>query len=75
MLPVFLERKPEVRLIVFDSISVHFRQGFEDMSHRTRILNEMGQNLMALAESRSIAVRTHDLKRSHASLLFSRLSS
>lgn len=57
MLSTFLDEHPNVRLIVIDSISVHFRQGFEEMGHRTRLLNQVAQKMMRIAETRNIAVR------------------
>ena len=58
-LPDFLQKHPRVRLIIVDSISFHFRQGFVDMGHRMRVLNRVAQDLMALAESTHTAVRPH----------------
>ena len=55
-LPNFLQKHPRVRLIIVDSISFHFRQGFVDMGHRMRVLNRVAQNLMELAESTHTAV-------------------
>lgn len=47
---------PQVKMIVIDSIAFHFRQDFQDMAQRTRVLAEMAQNLMQLAEDRDLAV-------------------
>ncbi|KAK9813256.1 hypothetical protein WJX72_011511 [[Myrmecia] bisecta] len=55
-LPNFLQQHPQVRLIVIDSITFHFRQDFQDMALRTRILAQMAQQLMQLAEDRDVAV-------------------
>lgn len=55
-LPRFLQQHPDVRLVVVDSISIHFRQGFDDMSYRTRLLNQMAQDMMAIAETNNLAV-------------------
>jgi len=52
----FLEAHPNVRLIIVDSVTFHFRREFEDMSLRTRVLNSMAQNLMAVAEQFNLAV-------------------
>ena len=49
----------QVKLIVIDSIAFHFRQDFQDMAQRTRVLAEMAQKLMHLAEERDLAVSTH----------------
>lgn len=46
----------QVKLIVIDSITFHFRQDFQDMAQRTRILAQMAQNLMRCAENRELAV-------------------
>lgn len=55
-LETFLEEHKEVKLVVVDSITFHFRHGFEDMSLRTRILSSMGQKLMHLAELHEVAI-------------------
>lgn len=47
---------PQVKIIIIDSIAFHFRQDFQDMAQRTRVLAEMAQNLMHLAEDRDLAV-------------------
>ena len=60
-LPDFLQKHPRVRLIIVDSISFHFRQGFVDMGHRMRVLNRVAQDLMALAESTHTAVRHNQI--------------
>ncbi len=46
----------QVKLIVIDSIAFHFRQDFQDMAQRTRVLAEMAQKLMHLAEEEDLAV-------------------
>lgn len=43
-------------MIVIDSVTFHFRHDFEDMGLRTRLLNNMAQNLMGIAESQNLAV-------------------
>ena len=45
-----------MKLIVIDSIAFHFRQDFQDMAQRTRVLAEMAQKLMHLAEEKDLAV-------------------
>jgi hypothetical protein len=45
-----------VKLIVIDSITFNFRQDFEDMAGRTRLLAEMGQKLAKIAEEHDLAV-------------------
>jgi len=56
VLPDFVNEHPKVRLVVLDSVTFHFRQGFQDMAQRTRLLAQMAAKLMALAERRSLAV-------------------
>lgn len=45
-----------MKLVVFDSITFNFRQDFEDMAGRTRLLANMAQKLMAVAENYDVAV-------------------
>lgn len=47
----------QVKLVVLDSVTFHFRQNFTDMPLRTRVLADMGQKLMQLAAMRDVAVR------------------
>jgi len=56
VLPKVLREHKNVKLIILDSVTFHFRHDFEDMGLRTRLLNSLAQNLMALAESKGIAV-------------------
>ena len=56
MLPAFLEQHPAVRLVVVDSVTFHFRHDFRDMMQRSRVLSQMAQDLMQLAEGHDIAV-------------------
>ena len=46
-----------MRLVVLDSVAFHFRSGFEDMAARTRVLAQLAQALIRLAEARDVAVR------------------
>jgi len=46
----------QIRLVVIDSITFHFRMHFADMSVRTRLLHTMAQCLMSVAESNNAAV-------------------
>lgn len=41
-----------------DSITFHFRQDFLDMAQRTRLLSQMAQQLLHLAQLHDVAVRT-----------------
>ncbi|KAL2609133.1 hypothetical protein R1flu_027706 [Riccia fluitans] len=52
----FMAEHSEVRLIVIDSVTFHFRQGFDDMALRTRLLSTLSQKLMALAQQHDLAV-------------------
>ena len=46
----------QVKLIVIDSNAFHFRQDFQDLAQRTRVLAELAQKLMRLAEEHDLAV-------------------
>ncbi|PNW86948.1 hypothetical protein CHLRE_02g102500v5 [Chlamydomonas reinhardtii] len=56
MLPRFLEQYSQVRLIVIDSVTFHFRQDFPDMAQRTRVVTGMAQQLISLAQTHNVAV-------------------
>ncbi|XP_035512200.1 DNA repair protein RAD51 homolog 3-like [Morone saxatilis] len=56
LLPDFLSEHPRVRLLVIDSVAFPFRRHFDELSQRTRLLNGLAQQLIALATSREIAV-------------------
>jgi RecA/RadA recombinase len=45
-----------VKIIIIDSVTFHFRQDFDDMALRTRLLGEMSLKLMKLAKNFSLAV-------------------
>ncbi|KAA3469402.1 DNA repair RAD51-like protein [Gossypium australe] len=47
----------QVKVIVVDSVTFHFRQDFDDMALRTRVLSGMALKLMNLAKRFSLAVR------------------
>lgn len=49
----------QVRLIVIDSVTFHFRQGFEDMALRTRLLSSLSLKLMALVQKHDLAVSNY----------------
>ena len=55
-LATFLRNHPAVRLVVIDSVALHFRHGFSDMALRTRLLARMAQQLHALADGANAAV-------------------
>ncbi|XP_042264611.1 DNA repair protein RAD51 homolog 3 [Thunnus maccoyii] len=56
LLPDFLSQHPRVRLLVIDSVACPFRQLFDDLSQRTRLLNGLAQQLIAMATNHDIAV-------------------
>ncbi|KAM9855355.1 DNA repair protein RAD51 homolog 3 [Aulostomus maculatus] len=56
LLPDFLSQHPKVRLLVIDSVAFPFRQPFEDLSQRTRLLNGLAQQLIAMATRHDVAV-------------------
>ncbi|RRT66105.1 hypothetical protein B296_00025259, partial [Ensete ventricosum] len=45
-----------VKIIVVDSITFHFRQDFDDLALRTRVLSGMSLKLMSFAKKYSLAV-------------------
>lgn len=47
----------QVKVVIIDSITFHFRQDFDDMALRTRLLGGMALKLMKLAKKYSLAVR------------------
>lgn len=47
----------QVKVVIIDSITFHFRQDFDDMALRTRLLGGMALKLMKLAKKFSLAVR------------------
>ncbi|KAG6545859.1 hypothetical protein Mapa_012820 [Marchantia paleacea] len=52
----FMMERGQVRLIVIDSVTFHFRQGFEDMALRTRLLSTLSLKLMALVQKHDLAI-------------------
>ncbi|GLT39547.1 hypothetical protein SLA2020_137310 [Shorea laevis] len=52
----FIAEHKDVKVVVVDSVTFHFRQDFEDMALRTRVLSEMALKLMKLAKKFSLAV-------------------
>ncbi len=53
---VLLSCLSQVRLLVVDSVTFHFRQDMKDFSARARVLTGMAQQLMQIAEHFKIAV-------------------
>ena len=56
--PEFVKEHPKVKLVVIDSIMLHFRQDFDDMALRASILAKTTNNLMSLAKKYDLAVVT-----------------
>ncbi|KAG8003074.1 DNA repair protein RAD51-like protein 3 [Nibea albiflora] len=56
LLSDFLSNHPRVRLLVIDSVACPFRKYFDELSQRTRLLNGLAQQLIAMATSHEIAV-------------------
>ncbi|KAF8059446.1 RAD51C [Scenedesmus sp. PABB004] len=56
VLDVLLSQHSEVRLVVLDSATFHFRQDFPDAAARSRLLLGMAAALAAAAEARRVAV-------------------
>lgn len=57
VLPSFIETHPRIKLIIFDSITSHYRHGFqENMALRSRLLHGMAQSLSRIAHKYDIAV-------------------
>ncbi|KAJ6400399.1 hypothetical protein OIU84_015950 [Salix udensis] len=52
----FISDHKDVKIVIIDSVAFHFRQGFEDMALRTRILGEMALKLVKLAKMCNLAV-------------------
>ncbi|XP_027336521.1 DNA repair protein RAD51 homolog 3 [Abrus precatorius] len=52
----FIAEHKDVKIIIVDSVTFHFRQDFDDMALRTRLLSEMALKLMKLAKKFCLAV-------------------
>ncbi|KAK4795109.1 hypothetical protein SAY86_013103 [Trapa natans] len=52
----FISEHREVKLVIIDSITFHFRQDFDDLALRTRLLGGMALKLMKLAKKFVLAV-------------------
>lgn len=46
----------QVKIIIVDSVTFHFRQDFDDMALRTRLLSGMALKFMNLAKNYNLAV-------------------
>ncbi len=47
---------PQVALVIVDSVTFHFRQDFDDMAGRARVLAGLAQQAAELAEAHDVAV-------------------
>ncbi|KAL6499380.1 DNA repair protein rad51c [Orobanche hederae] len=52
----FINEHKDVKVVIIDSITFHFRQDFEDMALRTRLLSGIALKLMKLAKKFDLAV-------------------
>ncbi|KAL5571939.1 hypothetical protein UlMin_021536 [Ulmus minor] len=52
----FISEHKDVKIVIVDSVTFHFRQDFEDLGLRTRLLGGMALKLMNLAKAHSLAV-------------------
>lgn len=52
----FISEHKDVKVVIIDSITFHFRQDFDDMALRTRLLGGMALKLMKLAKKFTLAV-------------------
>ena len=56
LLDGIVHARPQIKLVVLDSIAFHFRYDFGDMGLRSRLLNGMSQTLIKLAHKHQLAV-------------------
>ncbi|WVZ69970.1 hypothetical protein U9M48_018681 [Paspalum notatum var. saurae] len=52
----FLGEHKDVRIVIIDSVTFHFRQDFDDLALRTRVLSELSLKLMKIAKAYNLAV-------------------
>lgn len=52
----FISDHQDVKVVIVDSVTFHFRQDFDDLARRTRVLGGMALKLMKLAKQFSLAV-------------------
>ncbi|SPT17375.1 unnamed protein product [Triticum aestivum] len=52
----FLGEHKDVRIVIIDSVTFHFRQDFDDLALRTRVLSGLSLKLMKLSKSYNLAV-------------------
>lgn len=55
--PFFFLVLLQVKIIILDSVTFHFRQEFDDMARRTRLLSDMALKFMKLSKKFGLAVR------------------
>ncbi|KAJ8748985.1 hypothetical protein K2173_013424 [Erythroxylum novogranatense] len=52
----FISEHKDVKIVIIDSVTFHFRQDFDDLALRTRVLGGMALKLMKLAKEFCLAV-------------------
>ncbi|KAJ3679851.1 hypothetical protein LUZ60_016129 [Juncus effusus] len=52
----FLSEHRDVKVVIIDSITFHFRQDFDDLAQRTRVLGGLSLKLMKLSKTFNLAV-------------------
>ncbi|GJM94100.1 hypothetical protein PR202_ga10716 [Eleusine coracana subsp. coracana] len=52
----FLGEHNDVRIVIIDSVTFHFRQDFDDLALRTRVLSGLSLKLMKLSKAYNLAV-------------------
>ncbi|KAI3971360.1 hypothetical protein MKX01_008204 [Papaver californicum] len=52
----FIEEHKDVKIVIIDSVTFHFRRDFDDWAQRTRILSTMALKLMKIAKKFGLAV-------------------
>ncbi|XP_051224683.1 DNA repair protein RAD51 homolog 3 [Lolium perenne] len=52
----FLGEHKDVRIVIIDSVTFHFRQDFDDLALRTRVLSGLSLKLMKLSKTYNLAV-------------------
>ncbi|CAN1345990.1 DNA repair protein RAD51 homolog 3 [Linum perenne] len=52
----FISEHHNVKMVIIDSVTFHFRQDFDDLAMRTRVLSGMALKLMKLAKKFNLAV-------------------
>ncbi|MCL7041292.1 hypothetical protein MKW94_029726 [Papaver nudicaule] len=55
-LDMFIEEHKDVKIVIIDSVTFHFRQDFDDLAQRTRVLSTMALKLMKIAKKFGLAV-------------------